>query len=179
MRCESSCPNCVNFVWERPAPEARRRNFLCVRIIRRWDPGNMGYTIFPPKDGRKLLKRTRLPAIVTIPNKPLFRGLFRQFCYRELTDYYSVHSGIRIGSKRTHLPPIPCIGHCRTTSCEYRQDSRNQKLQIFVTSKHDWCKPFGKRDRCHTFSGPTDCYLVPWTLGTLSTNKIDDADVRK
>ena len=27
----------------------------------------------------------------------------------ELTDYYSVHSGIRIGPKRTQLPSIPCI----------------------------------------------------------------------
>ena len=142
-------------------------------------PRKYGVHNFPAERRTKIAKRTRLPAIVTIPNKPLFRGLFRQFCYRELTDYYSVHSGIRIGSKRTHLPPIPCIGHCVTTSCEYRQDSRNQKLQSFVTSKHDWCKPFGKRDRCHTFSGPTGCYLVPWTLGTLSTNKIDDADVRK
>ena len=27
----------------------------------------------------------------------------------ELTEYYSIHSGIRIGPKRTQLPSIPCI----------------------------------------------------------------------
>ena len=27
----------------------------------------------------------------------------------ELTEYYSVHSGIRIGPKRTQLLPFPCI----------------------------------------------------------------------
>ena len=31
---------------------------------------------------KKSTKRTRLPAILSLPNKPLFR-LFRQFCYRE------------------------------------------------------------------------------------------------
>ena len=27
----------------------------------------------------------------------------------ELTEHYSVHFGIRIGPKRTQLPPIPCV----------------------------------------------------------------------
>ena len=42
-------------------------------------------------------------SILSIQNKLLFR-LFCQFC-----EYYFVHSGIRIGPKRTQLPPIPCI----------------------------------------------------------------------
>ena len=33
----------------------------------------------------------------------------------------------------------------------------------FVTSKHDWSKPVGK-NIADTFSGPTGCCLVPWTL---------------
>ena len=48
----------------------------------------------------KFAKRTRSPAILSVPNKPLFH-LFRQFYHQKLTDYCSVYSGIKI----TQLPP--------------------------------------------------------------------------
>ena len=56
-------------------------------------PRKSGYAIFPPKDERKF--PMSIPSI-------LLSGA-------ELTEYYSVHSGIRIGPKRTQLPPILCI----------------------------------------------------------------------
>ena len=49
-----------------------------VTKIKAMRPRKSGYAIFPPKDRRKLPK-TRLPAILFIPNKPLFC----QFYYRE------------------------------------------------------------------------------------------------
>ena len=50
-------------------------------------------------------KTARVPAILSIPNKPVYSVLLSG---AELTEYYSVHSEIRIGPKRTQLPSIPC-----------------------------------------------------------------------
>ena len=65
---------------------------------------------FPAKRRAKIAKRTQLPAILSILNKPVFH-LLCLFCNTILyiLEYYSIHSRIRIGPKRTQLPPIPCI----------------------------------------------------------------------
>ena len=76
-----------------------------VTKIKAMRPRKSRYAIFRQKTSENCQTNTITGYILSIPNKPLFR----QFCYRELTDYYSVHSGIRIGAKRTQLPPIPCI----------------------------------------------------------------------
>ena len=52
-------------------------------------------------------KRTRVQAKQTaIPSIELKEYFLTE---AELTEYVSVHSGIRIGPKRTQLPSIPCI----------------------------------------------------------------------
>ena len=38
-----------------------------------------------------------------------------------------------------------------------------RKLHLLPVSNDDWCKPSGK-NIVHTFSGPTGCNLVQWTL---------------
>ena len=71
-------------------------------------PRKSGYAISPSK-GAKISENTitdysvysEETAIPSIPSIMLSGA--------ELTEYDSVHSGIRIGPKRTQLPPSPCI----------------------------------------------------------------------
>ena len=89
----------------------------------RWDRGSLGTQFSRQKTGGDC-QRIRSPAILSVPNKPLFR-LFILLSGAELTEYYSVHSGIRIGPKRT------------------RPQLFNQQNSIYLISGYQFCiRPF-------------------------------------
>ena len=76
------------------------------RKLRWWDQENLGTQFSRRKTGKNCQKNTITSYPVyskqtTIPSI-LLSGA-------KLTEYYSVHSGIRIGPKRTQLLLIPCI----------------------------------------------------------------------
>ena len=75
--------------------------------IKAMRPRKSGYAIFPPKDA-KIDKQMRLPTYcVHISYQTAVPSILPSGA--ELTEYYSIHSGIRIGRKRTQLLPILCI----------------------------------------------------------------------
>ena len=84
--------------------ENRIADVTKIKVMR---PRESVYAIFPPNDRRKFPK-TRLPAILSVSSKqtaiPFIPSILLSGA--ELTEYYSIHSGIRISPKRTQLPSI-------------------------------------------------------------------------
>ena len=103
--------------------------------IKAMRPRRSGYTIFPQKDRRKL------------SNEHDYR-LFCLFLTNRYTVYYtnsapehfSVHSRIRIGPKRTQLPPISAYSHSRIVPKERVHRHRFPRQNKLMKLCQAWLK---------------------------------------